>query len=219
MNHLTTPVQIVNSKIRILFVDEENIQLEQLGLFFSNHSNVDARYVQDTTEAMAIVLNQDIDVLVFDLNLGQPRNGIDFLESARQLHSKLRLILFTGYTMNDANRVRLDRIGARVVRKQEGKNTLYDNILEMTGNGLNAASVHIEKENQGLREIILQLAANLLADLEQLKCANPKMVIQFNSGTFTPEELISEIKSLSDVGKKFVQDYFHGMSIVKRNRT
>jgi DNA-binding NtrC family response regulator len=206
-----------NNVIKVGFVDDEEEQILQLKSHFTDKENLNALYSSDPTEAMGWVIREEIDVLVFDMNLGGV-NGIDFLEKARSLDQDIILILFSGYILDKEQSKRCRTLNVFPIKKHEGKDSLEDNIVRLYGVDNTSSEdkiIDASSINNDLKKIILDLASPLIADLQKLSKSNQEIKITIGEDFYSASQLIGEIESLSTIGKKFIEDYFSALKILK----
>lgn len=212
---MSSQVIPIDSIIRVGFVDDEHEQIQQLKSHFAVNKEINALYSNDPTEAMGWVIQEQIDVLVFDMNLNGV-NGIDFLEKARNLNQDIKLILFTGYILDKEQSRRCRRHGILSIKKHEGKESLEDNIMSISSVGNdNVVDKGNDTPNSELKAMLLDLASPLIVDLQKLAKSSQDIKIDIGEESYTPNQLIDEIESLTFVGRKFVVDFFSGLKILK----
>lgn len=95
---------------KILFVDDEELMCEIATQFFhmKNHQVTTASCYSD---ARTILENDSFDVLLVDINMPGPKNGLDLLRDAKADMSKSHIILITGMPSLDSATEAL-RLGA-----------------------------------------------------------------------------------------------------------
>jgi DNA-binding NtrC family response regulator len=88
--------EIITDGAHILFVDdEESIRLTLPPLLESHGFRVtSASTVQD---ALGLITNSRFDVLVADLNIGQPGDGFTVVSAMRRTHPETVTLILTGY--------------------------------------------------------------------------------------------------------------------------
>ncbi len=89
------------SIIRILIVDDEIINLQNVGHFLEQkHYQVSTAH--NGREAIALLQQNDFDLVITDLKMGDI-DGVEVLKTAKQIHPQIEVIIFTGYaTVNSA---------------------------------------------------------------------------------------------------------------------
>ncbi|MCK4998630.1 MAG: response regulator, partial [Anaerohalosphaera sp.] len=100
----------MNSDAVILIVDDEKEHADVLAEALEKHC-AKAISVYGAAEAMDIISNQKIDIVVTDINLGSDENGIDILRHAKASDSSTAVILITAYATIETCKEAI-RIGA-----------------------------------------------------------------------------------------------------------
>ena len=98
-------------KPKILFVDdEENIRLT-LGLYLESEGFA-VTTAGTVAEALRFITEQQFDLLIADLNVGQPGDGFTVVSAMRRIHPKAVTFILTGYpafeTALEAIRLQVD---------------------------------------------------------------------------------------------------------------
>ncbi len=92
---------VKESPIRILLVDDEIINLENIGHFLGQ-KGYEVSTANDGSEAIDQLSQSNFDLVVTDLKMGAV-DGVQVLKAARELHPQIEVIMMTGYaTVNSA---------------------------------------------------------------------------------------------------------------------
>lgn len=83
-------------KHRLLLVDDEPSILLTLGTILQRRG-YQVTAVASVSEALSAMQEDGFDVLVSDLNIGQPYDGFTIASAMRRIHPKVATILITGY--------------------------------------------------------------------------------------------------------------------------
>jgi ActR/RegA family two-component response regulator len=83
-------------RIRLLFVDDDNSIRETLPIILRAHG-FDVSAVATVAEAIAEINQRQFDVLLADLNIGEPGDGFTVVSAMRRLQPRVRTLILTGY--------------------------------------------------------------------------------------------------------------------------
>jgi ActR/RegA family two-component response regulator len=84
------------SKTRILFVDDDESIRETLPAVLAK-ADFDCTTVGSVPEAIAAINNQEFDILLSDLNIGEPGDGFIVVGAMRRVQPQARTYILTGY--------------------------------------------------------------------------------------------------------------------------
>jgi serine/threonine-protein kinase len=96
---MTVAIQSTGRKPQILFVDDEQRVLNSMRIMFRRE--FDLHFANSGKDALEIIRNQDIDVIVADHRMPQ-MTGVEVLSAVRNLSPRTVRILLTGYADLDA---------------------------------------------------------------------------------------------------------------------
>jgi ActR/RegA family two-component response regulator len=83
-------------KARLLFVDDEDSIRITLPAILSQEG-FDVTTAATVAEAIALINRQSFDILLSDLNIGQPGDGFTVVSAMRRIQPKARTFILTGY--------------------------------------------------------------------------------------------------------------------------
>jgi two-component system response regulator HydG len=81
---------------RLLFVDDEDSIRATLPLILQGHG-FDVKSAASVPEALHKIQSHKFDILLSDLNIGQPRDGYAVVRAMRQANPRSVAIILTGY--------------------------------------------------------------------------------------------------------------------------
>src|SRR5438874_11972725 len=84
------------AQTRILFVDDEPSIRLTLPAILEMHGFV-VRTASDVPEALALIQKEQFDVLLSDLNIGQPGDGFTIVSAMRRIQPNAVTVIITGY--------------------------------------------------------------------------------------------------------------------------
>ena len=84
------------SKTKILFVDDDESIRETLPVILAK-ADFDCTTVASVPEAIAAINNQEFDILLSDLNIGEPGDGFIVVGAMRRVQPQARTYILTGY--------------------------------------------------------------------------------------------------------------------------
>lgn len=214
---MTKKKKVNSNVIKVGFLDDEKDKLKEFESFFSKKTNImSCLYTQSIKEAVGWAINEQIDVLVSDLILEQEDNGVDVLKSAWDVNKELVLILYSAFVMKPKQRKICEQIKATTIRKHEGLQTLFYNIVQLSEHE-SIIVIPDTEENIELKKMLLLFSSKLIDDLESLQKEAPNFKIHYGINTYTASQLLKELNNFTDIGKNFMRDYFHGKNILKEN--
>ena len=115
----------------ILVVDDEPDVLEfQKALFRRKNHNVTT--ASNTSEALRIIRNEDLDIVFCDLKLDHDASGLDILEQAKKIKPALVFYLISGFVDKETEEKGL-KLGAKEVLSKPIKNDkLEEKVRELS---------------------------------------------------------------------------------------
>ena len=89
----------MNSKPKILYVDDEEINLKLLEINLQKYFNV-LIYESATAALNELANNQDVQIVISDMKM-PIMNGLEFINKARKKYPDIKYMIFTGYEITD----------------------------------------------------------------------------------------------------------------------
>jgi len=86
--------------IQILLVDDHPVVLEGTKALLQNVEDFEIGVAYDSTNALQLMNERNFDVFLVDINM-QPVNGIELAKMIKNLCPNARIILYTGYDLQD----------------------------------------------------------------------------------------------------------------------
>lgn len=86
--------------IQILLVDDHPVVLEGTKALLQNVENFEIEVAYDSKNALQLMNERNFDVFLVDINM-QPVNGIELAKMIKNLCPDARIILYTGYDLQD----------------------------------------------------------------------------------------------------------------------
>ncbi|MGE7111650.1 response regulator [Lysinibacillus sp. NPDC047702] len=86
--------------IQILLVDDHPVVLEGTKALLQNVEDFEIGVAYDSTNALQLMNENNFDVFLVDINM-QPVNGIELAKMIKNLCPNARIILYTGYDLQD----------------------------------------------------------------------------------------------------------------------
>lgn len=97
----------MNQNLKILYIDDEKINVELFEIIFSEKFNVFTGYCGE--DGLSILENNpDIDVIISDMKM-PGMSGIEFIDRAKKKFNTKRYFLLTGYGINQEIKSALDK--------------------------------------------------------------------------------------------------------------
>src|SRR5689334_13779191 len=93
---LTKARKTTLAALRVLFVDDEASIRETLPAILSSHG-FSVTAVGTVAEAIAKISQEKFDILLADLNIGQPADGFTVVSAMRRIQPSARTFILTGY--------------------------------------------------------------------------------------------------------------------------
>jgi two-component system OmpR family response regulator len=118
---------MINSKGRILLVDDEPLVLEMFQSFFESH-DFDVQIAPNSRDALTRLERSAFDLVVCDVML-EDFDGFDLLNLARKRHNGVRFIFVTGSPSNE-DAVRAQNMEAKYLSKPIGFSALLEAVNE-----------------------------------------------------------------------------------------
>src|ERR1035437_2794055 len=95
----SNPVAVHNelpTKPRILLVDDKESVLESLKMILEHH-DFEVVTAADVNDALQLIGSQTFDVLLSDLHMPNPGDGLTVVSAMRHSHPKAVTLIFSGY--------------------------------------------------------------------------------------------------------------------------
>lgn len=126
-----------NKPQTILIVDDEQIITHSLSMHLSLSTNLNILTSNDPIEALKIVEENDIDLIISDY-LMPHMNGIEFLLEVKKRKEDVTMILLTGYADKENVIRAVNQVGVYYYIEKPWDN---DNLIKVINNGLEKASL------------------------------------------------------------------------------
>ena len=95
-NEVLPVTEISASKPRILVIDDDTANRDSLGMVLQ-YSGFDVVTAEDVNEALRQIGSQAFDVLLADLHMPAPGDGLTVASAMRHFHPKAATFIFSGY--------------------------------------------------------------------------------------------------------------------------
>jgi DNA-binding response OmpR family regulator len=155
----------MNDRARILFVDDEpNIRLTMLAILRQHGYEVTAAGTVD--EALTQITSAQFDVLISDLNIGQPGDGFTVVSAMRRTQPTCVTLILTGYPGFDSA---LEAIRSQVddyLIKPAAIPTLISLIEQKLRNPTRGEVAATKRISQILRENTFEITQRALAEMK-----------------------------------------------------
>lgn len=123
----------MRDKHKILYVDDEVINLQIFELTFKNNYNI--LTAQSGQKGLEIIAKEnDIKVVISDMRM-PVMNGLEFIKSAKEIHPSVKFYILTGYDINEEIQEALDD---GLILKYFKKPFNMDEIVSTINNSLEA---------------------------------------------------------------------------------
>ncbi len=167
-----------NSRANILIVDDE-VVIQKLFSDFLANSNFTLFCASNNQEALEVLNNQEIDVMLLDVYMGQD-SGIDLIPEARKISSNTEIIVISG-TSRVSDVIKVMKYGvADFLLKPIKKNELLSLIDKIVGSKNNYQEITDDKQIYiGESEIINELVGRI----KVIAPTNLNVLITGKSGT------------------------------------
>ena len=95
-----------DNKIKVLYVDDETINLELFNMAFKNTFDV---LIAESGKAGLEIMSKynDIQVVISDMKMPE-MNGIEFIKKAKNIYENICYLILTGFDINDEIRSSLN---------------------------------------------------------------------------------------------------------------
>jgi DNA-binding NtrC family response regulator len=84
------------AEIKLLFVDDDDALRRALGAVLTHHG-FDLTAVSSVPEALELISTRKFDVLLSDLNIGEPGDGFTVVSAMRRVQPEACTFILTGY--------------------------------------------------------------------------------------------------------------------------
>lgn len=167
-----------NSRANILIVDDE-VVIQKLFSDFLANSNFTLFCASNNQEALEVLNNQEIDVMLLDVYMGQD-SGIDLIPEVRKISSNTEIIVISG-TSRVSDVIKVMKYGvADFLLKPIKKNELLSLIDKIVGSRNNYQEITDDKQIYiGESEIINELVGRI----KVIAPTNLNVLITGKSGT------------------------------------
>ncbi|MBI9031767.1 sigma-54-dependent Fis family transcriptional regulator [bacterium] len=168
----------INSRANILIVDDE-VVIQKLFSDFLANSNFSLFCASNNQEAREFLMNEDIDVMLLDVYMGQD-SGIDLIPEARKISTNTDIVVISG-TSRVSDVIKVMKYGvADFLLKPIKKNELLDLIDKIVGNKSNYLDIPKSDDIYlGESPIINELAGRI----QVIAPTNLNVLITGKSGT------------------------------------
>jgi two-component system response regulator AtoC len=150
----------------------------------------------DTSSALRIYLDEEIDLVLLDVRLGE-ENGLDLMQQLRELNHDLPVIMITAFATVEAA-VQSIKFGAfDYIQKPIN----FKKLLKIVENALQL--LVLKNENDRLKNRLHELSTPIISN-------NPEMLkLHRKAQKLAPTELPILIYGESGTGKELIADYIH----------
>ena len=183
--------------IRVAYLDNQEVELEKFEKTFSKELFKSLKTTDDPDEIIELVINKQVDVLISDFKMPE-QDGISLLKYCKRENPKLKLILFTGFSLTPKQLQECSKLSIYKVAKLDTQNLLQTISLAMNEvdsfKGQNFVSKKLEE-----KPITSLEQENIPSSIDDVKIERESQLI-----TASKEELISAFKILSN---ELLQDF------------
>lgn len=175
---------------RLLIVDDERCILDTLDVIFRQHGyRVVA--VSTVAEALQVISSQPFDVLIADLNIGQPGDGFTVVSALRRTQPDAIALILTGYPAFDnalqAIREQVDDFLLKPIHPME--------LLKKVESTVHSHEKHMPLATKRVSDVLRQERTRVLQDLTSwLVCASAEL----GKGGIPGEELVDHLPDVLD---------------------
>jgi ActR/RegA family two-component response regulator len=157
--------QAVREKVRILFVDDEGLITITMPVILEQHGYA-VTAVGSVDEALSQIASAHFDVLLSDLNIGQPGDGFTVVSAMRRTQPECITLILTGYPGFDSA---LEAIRSQVddyLIKPTPIPNLIDLIERKLRNPRHGAAAATKRVSQVLREEVFEITQRTLRGMK-----------------------------------------------------
>jgi len=124
---------VTSKKNKILLV-EDNAQT-QLIIKVNLRDIYDVEITDNADDAISLIKNNNYDLVLLDINLGNGSDGRDVLNMVKDDadYSNLPIIIITAYDMKEEEKTQLSKLSCDYLEKPLDKNVLLDSINSCLG--------------------------------------------------------------------------------------
>ena len=182
----------------ILIVDDNTKLCRSLSRNFTQYDYT-CSSAQDMSSALRIFLDEEIDLVLLDVRLGE-ENGLDLLQQLAELNNNLPVIMITAFATVEAA-VQSIKFGAfDYIQKPIN----FKKLLKIVENALQLQV--LKDENEKLKHRLHELSTPIISN-------NPEILkLCRKAKKLAPTELPILIYGESGTGKELIADYIHGNS-------
>lgn len=234
------------SNVRLCFLDDDdefnaNLESDLMRVNLRNNSIITSTY----QEALESISQNRCDIVVSDYNMPK-KNGIEFLEQLREQNDNLILVLYTGFTQSIASEAkqRCNKAKIQILKKIDGFETLVENLkLYYTNRNPMAIQslyikpkitmpplldkeilshritevVHRNTEKISPEKILLDLASDLIKDIDRLQKEKAVITVDGGKRTITMTQLKEEILNFTPIGMKYLASWFKAQKLIRNS--
>ena len=167
-NEVLTGTPAPVSKTRILVVDDDKANRDSLGMVLQ-FSGFDVTTAGDVNEALTQIGSQVFDVLLTDLHMPAPGDGLTVVSAMRHSHPKAATFIFSGYPEMSAATSAILLQTDQVLLKPMAPGTLVETIRKRLREG-STASVH---QIESVATILERESKSAIADWYKRAAGDP----------------------------------------------
>lgn len=175
---------------RLLIVDDERAILDTLETIFCQHGYRVAA-VSTVAEALQAISRQPFDVLIADLNIGQPGDGFTVVSALRRTQPDAIALILTGYPAFDnalqAIREQVDDFLLKPIHPLD--------LVHKVESTVHSHEKHVPLPTKRISDVLREERHRIL---EELKASLRKMSNQGGRSELSDEDLINHLPSVLD---------------------
>jgi two-component system response regulator AtoC len=184
---------------KILIIDDEEDMLQSLRKILSQRSTYQVTTIQDSKQAMQLVLREKFDLILTDLKMGEV-SGIDILKAALGKFPDAKVIMISGYGTIEASVEAMQEGAFDFIEKPFTSRKLFACIDRVFGQLTEAQSIPIDIQGKGTELTGIIYKSQQIADIISL------------IGKIAPGDLNVLITGESGTGKELIARAIHNLS-------
>jgi DNA-binding response OmpR family regulator len=189
---------------RLLLVDDEPAIVQTLSLILQHH-DFDVTAVGDVAAALQAISTKQFDILVTDLNIGEPGDGFTVVSALRRTQPEAIALIITGFPAFDkalqAIREQVDDFLVKPIRPDE--------LVEAIEKTIRTHRTHIPVKSKRISEIMREEKRRIMA--EWLVCMR-KVLEDKPQARLSDEELFNHLGALLDELCRRIEDPGSGVA-------
>lgn len=174
---------------RVLFVDDEE-RLRVLWPAILSREGFEVEVASSVSEALKFITTHKFDVLVADLNLGQPGDGFTIVSAMRRVQPDAVTLIFTGYPAFQA--------ALRAIHEQVDDFLIKGTDPDLLVQSIRHRLTHPQKNGQVLAKRVSQIIAENRHDIVEQWYASAERDSEVSQIPLTKEERVDHLPEVLD---------------------